>query len=553
MRKPRNQRDMTHPSLAFAGVLLALMTGFGSSGVSAQTTSTPTATSTDDPESVSSVPEIRLRDHVANPTDARAAYTDALELRLERNEEAAVVDLLIDPIPGTDEMRIAAARILGLKWHADLEPSVRDLTRRLAWYTQIQRSIRPAPLDATLPIFLVMRALNAIDVAAKPREVFLLNSIAQQVSPNDPLWSGYRPSDQYLLLSAERLEDQGRFTDAIEIYRQLAIRDRERAAWFHRKLARAQKARVFEIERLAGADNALEAAARVRVTYLNAEEQQDWRVYTSRLQNIVNDHRLTRILPQTVMGELRLRPLPVAYRIPTEIYIAEGARLILEPGTMLSGGRLIVEGGEVQFSGTEKLPVRIFGVQFRSVDERGRGSVTGSHVHFRDCTWGRIPDGTTSMRSVWNMNHTYSINSSWFIDAHVDCSWRNGQFENCSVRVPSVLRLEPARVEASALDGSEPAIRFERCLFLDGAIDDVVPLVSTYCGFVDVDLGWRVMLSDSASMPADPIPGYFEPLGGLMTDINRRSGYVDEIGPVQFRALSDPPVMTLSEVVAWVY
>jgi len=490
----------------------------------------------------------------------RVWYQNALAQRLDEKSEGAVFELLIHPPAGAENERIRPALQLAALWKADEHPTTRSLVRRLNWYERIQDSIQPSPLPPELPISLTLLTLDAMDPLLEPERRLLLLPLAQQVSPNNPLWLGYYPDNQRRLHAAETLAVNQEYLKAVEVYRQLINRMPDKATWFQRELVQVQFDRMIDLNMLIGAKSAYRAASMLRQDYLSTDGLSQFRSFERGLRETIAAYGDKRHLPKTIVGELKLEPIPMSYRMPDELRIRQGATLILEAGTVLQGGRLILEGGTLQLNGTPEKPVLLLGISF-SVDDAAKGGrIEGQAVHFRDCSWSRYGQNSVPWGTQWTLDRTYSMNCRWSFDQHTKLAWTNSRFEECQITyapVPSVVsindRTKPTVPSTNPiLLAQADELGFSECVFKDCELDDIMPIGSTDCGFVDCTIEQWSHHPHRTDAGAVVSSNYFEPAGQIAAWLNRSVGFVDGSGPYVFKEALISPEPNLGRVDWWV-
>lgn len=504
---------------------------------------------------------LRLIAHETGPeiiNQRRLWYRQGLELRLEQNNEGAVVEMLLHPPAGAEGEREFAAVQLGKLWRQDKQPTIRSLNRRLAWYDKIQHAIRPAPLSSDLPVILVLLTMDELSMLDEPEIILALLSQAERISPNNPLWAGYAFTNIQLLDAAESLVSKEKYLAALEVYRQLIYRESDKAAWFQRKYVHAQLDRLMARARIAGADIALQDAGNLRKEFFSPTELAGYRIYEKDLMDTVANYQLARNLPHTVMGNLELEALPVTYLIADEIYVNENASLTLSQGAMIQSGKLILEGGMVHFRGTPENPVRVFGVTFTSDPEHDGGLVTGEYVHFRNCRWVNPQGETVPWATQWKLDKSYSIRCDWRFDQDTRLSWSGSVFEDCQLTY-NYTDAVPDTADESKSDTIEPLqiaqaedIGYFGCRFVDSLVDDVVGVSSTSCAFVDCALDKWSSKPHVVTTNTYVEGNYYEPAGQLPYLINQNIDFATGFGPYIFMNAPSDPVIQFGMTDRWV-
>lgn len=504
----------------------------------------------------------------------RQWYQQALEDRISRRQEGALAELLLNPPPGCESDRAGAATQLSAMWRADTETTPREFARRLRWFEQLQASIQPAPMAPEFPIKMMLLALDSTDPATDPEVRLGMLPIAEQLSPNDPLWSGYYFNDQEMLQAARTLEGKGEYLKAFEIYRQLIYRMRDKASWFQRQLAHAQLERMILLEQVAGVDSALQAGALVRKEFFNQEEGQRFRIYQDDLRTKLAAYRHNRILPQNVTGDLIVESSPVAYQLRDEMYVQKSASVSVGPGAIIQNGRIVLEGGQINLNGTAEYPVKLIDVTIVSDDVSGGGRIAGQYVQFRNCRWVRAnPLQSIPWATQLHLTNTYSTNCTWLFDRHVKVQWFDSEFARCDVAyarpVADMPRTgigrdndvpdEQAPDSAPSIDALQWAHSesegFRVCRFIDCYVDDVVAIGMPACSYIDCTLSVMPSASRHAADAMTPVVGnYYEPAGQMAYWINQRVMFDDETsdGPYVFDDAETEGGLNLGKADFWI-
>ena len=491
-------------------------------------------------------------------------YQYALDVRLKEASEGAVADLLLHAPDWLVAERTEGARRLARLWKNDTNSNRATLERRLIWYSEIQRAIRPSPLDPELPVTLVLLALDRVDHVNNPIENLLLLEIADKVSPGNMVWTGYRPDDYYLKRAAEQMVREQKFLAAGEIYRRLIYMTQGDADWFKRQYADNQVNRVYALAGIGGPDFALNAAARLRIEYLQPDQLGRFRVFKENLRELIKENDTVRRIPSSINGSLILDAIPVSYLIENKLIIEKGASLTFGPGSVIRGeGRIILEGGRLNFDGALDQPVIVIGMTFESDDLAGGGVFTGKNVQFRDCVFRRDPLKQRLPGALrWRITSSYSNGCRFPFDSFVDVEWSRSEFANCDVTLP----VDGA--EAAAEAGQENRlpgayVEFDHCIFRDTLISDAVAVRATRSEFVDCRIGvWSpvpIVKNGDLSGAGDGdrtrqtiVENTFIPKGGIPAQINRKSVLASGAGPIAFVKNGRAPILRLGRVKLWV-
>lgn len=492
-------------------------------------------------------------------------YRHALDVRLKEASEGAVFDLLLNAPDWLVAERTEGARQLARLWKNDTNSSRATLERRLKWYTKIQSAIRPAPLDPEWPLTLVLLALDHVDHVNNPIENLLLLEIADKISPGNLIWTGYRPDDYYLKRAAEQMVREQKFLAAGEIYRRLIYMTQGDADWFKRQYADNQLNRVYALAGIGGPDFAINAAAQLRLEYLQPAQLGRFRMFKESLRNIITRNDAVRRIPLSIDGSLTLDALPVSYLIENKLIIEKGASLTFGPGSVIRGrGRIILEGGRLNFDGTPDQPIIVIGMTVESDDLAGGGVVTGSNVQFRDCVFRRDPLKQRLPGALrWRITSSYSEGCRFPFDSYVDVEWSRSEFASSEMALPvDESDTQPGNTNAAnRLPGAY--VEFKQCIFRDTSISDALALRATRSEFVDCQIRWWSPVpiekkSDvSGSGDGDRtgqriVENIFIPKGGIPAQINRRSVFASGAGPIVFVENGRAPVLRLGRVKLWV-
>ncbi|MBL1218337.1 MAG: hypothetical protein D8M59_12680 [Planctomycetes bacterium] len=501
----------------------------------------------------------------------RSWYRQALEQRLTDREEGAVAELLLNPPPGCENDRAEAAVQLAAIWRADPETTTRELARRLRWYERLQASIQPAPMSPDFPIKLMLLALDSANPVTDPETRLGLLPLAEQISPNDPLWSGYYFNEHELLEGARTLEVKGEYLKAFEIYRQLIYRMRDKASWFQRQLVLAQQERMMLLEKTAGVNAALQAGTLVRKEFFNPEQAQRFRLYQEDLRAKLGAYRTTRILPHTVNGDLLVESSPITYLLRDELHIQKGGSVSVGPGVIIQNGRIYLSGGRLNLNGTAEYPVKLIGVTIVSDDVQGGGAINGQYTQFRDCRWVRAnPQQSIPWATEVELSNTFSTNCQWRLDRHVKLRWYDSEFAKCDITYARAISDMP-RVQIS--DINEPqqtaapipridALQWARsesdgfrvCRFLDCRVDDVVAIGMASCAYIDCVLTTLQSPAIHSAQPMTAVIGnYYEPAGQMAYWVNQQVPFDEDTGgPYVFEDAEDSSALDLGQADYWI-
>ncbi len=500
----------------------------------------------------------------------RAVFEYAIEFRCDQDAEGAVFEMIRMAPQWAHAEKSKAAQQLVKLWRSDAHPTRNELARRLKQFKEIQLSLKPGPLDPELPITLTLLALDAVDVVDDPIELIALLEMANTYAPGADVFASYQPDDFFMKRAAEQMQREHNYLAAGEIYRRLIYLSSGNEALFQRYYSNNQLARIYALVGIAGADYAIQAAARLREDYLEPSELGRFRVLKENLRHTIGQNREVRQIPRTVTSEMRLGPLAVGYRANDRIFVQEGGHLIFEPGSILRGNaRIILEGGKVTFNGTPDKPIIIIGAVIESDDSVGGGVITGSYVQFRDCAIRRDPtkpvfaDGFT-----WKIDHAAFVNCQLPMDRLMSASFENCSFESCQLTVPA--NIAPTNVSTAAKadgDTRQQMATFVRCEFDECKVDNIIPIRATRSAFINCEITqwdtialWMMGQTDESAL-AEPeygsggsneVTNFFAPTGAIPAAINLRSVFETGAGPIQIAPRVIVPQLGLGKVPIWV-
>jgi hypothetical protein len=497
----------------------------------------------------------------AQRSQARSIFRHAIATRLAERAEGAVVELIVHAPTWLGNDRMEAAVQLQSLWRNDLNPDRRSLTRRLNWIEQIQQAVRPSPFDPELPVTLTLLALDHVDHNQRPIDLLALLEIADRISPGNQVWAGYRPDDLYMLRAAEQMEREQKYLAAGEIYRRLIYTTQGDAEWFKRHYSNNQLNRVYALTGVAGADFAVQAAARVRQEYLEASELGRFRLLKENLRAIVAENRTSRRLPATVNGALQFDALPVGYLIENQLILQKGGQLTFGPGSVVrGGGRVLLEGGKITFEGTADEPVIVIGLVFESDDLQGGGIITGRNVQFRNCVFRRDAKPTLPGAMRWRVEYSLAYDCAFPFDPHVDVQFEQCKFDSSDMMFPTrpFQSLRPNDPEPEvALEPGKYA-KIDGCIFIDCSVDDIVTTRSQNSRFIDCQLErWsgaahRTEGDDGQGSNQRIVSNAFIPRGSIPAMLQRRLTYAPNQQPYLFASPSSMPDLRLGRVERWV-
>ncbi len=457
-------------------------------------------------------------------------YAEAMGIRLGQGAEGAVMTLMMLPLRGQEESRTEAARRLADLWNSDDRPTLTELRLRLTWLAQIRDAGFGNLLEPGLGTELALRTLDAIDMQQQPVEYLAALELGMQQSPRNPIWESFQPDAVRFVEAAETLERQERYLDAAEIYRRLSYLDRDRADYYRRLLAYAQRSRVEHLEAVFGADVAFDAGTTLQKQHLNEDEQAAFRSYMNRLWTTAAEARPYARMPRTVSGTMRLEALPIAYTFTSDLHLGPEAVLTIGEGVRLRDGRIFLNGGRLILEGSASQPVRLTNVEIGTAlpSAAGRGAppmtsgvVTARYAVFNQC---RVISGGPPL-AIWEASATRSLGSQWHFPTDTAVRWDGSVFEGSTFAFlgGSEAAFRPAEYRGSSAAGLT-GNRFIEC-----SVDDLMVAISSGSQFLNCTLAWNSgRLHEASPESADLSDNIYVPAGGLPAQFHWNIRYAPE-------------------------